>query len=217
MRNNNSNCTIQTNRKKRDTGLQESIEQYLVQMRLTTTMQTWFNTTATTQDEEISNQQMQKIRISHLKIWLKLWTCTNTVLSSTMLRDRIYSNNQTHSVCITKTYLPVYNPVKYCNNNKWNKKLRYCRRTMWRTMSVEILSTVAQMYKMPFKSLQKMVSLKDTQGHWNCCYSTGHISFLKLKMGHVTLTMTIWGAVCHLWASTCYDQLTYKFWTLYLH
>jgi len=35
--------------------------------------------------------------------------------------------------------------------------------------------------------------------------------------GSRDLTTPLSGMICHPWASTCYDQLTYQIWTLYLH
>jgi len=48
-------------------------------------------------------------------------------------------------------------------------------------MSVEILSNAAQMQacvKFHLKRLARWMTLKVTQGHWNCRYSLGHVSVL---------------------------------------
>jgi len=35
--------------------------------------------------------------------------------------------------------------------------------------------------------------------------------------GSCDLTTPLSGTICHPWASTCWDQPTYRSWTLYLH
>jgi len=57
-----------------------------------------------------------------------------------------------------------------------NKKLCYHRGTAQHAMSVEILSTAAQLYKKShLKCLQYGMTLKLIQGHWNCLCTMDHI------------------------------------------
>jgi len=55
-----------------------------------------------------------------------------------------------------------------------NKKLSHCRGTAWRATSAQTLSTAAQLYKK--LHLKRLAIVNNSEGHWNCCYSTGHIS-----------------------------------------
>jgi len=65
----------------------------------------------------------------------------------------------------TTTVDTVYNLVSK------NMRLSYHRWTMWCTVSVEILSTAAQLHKIPFEK-----TLKAVQSHQKCHYSLGHVS-----------------------------------------
>jgi len=54
--------------------------------------------------------------------------------------------------------------------------LIYHRGTVRRAMSVEILSTAAQLYEKSHLE-KRLLTLKVVmQGHWNCLYLIGHIS-----------------------------------------
>jgi len=60
-----------------------------------------------------------------------------------------------------------------------NKKLSYRRGTARRTMSVEILLAAAHPYEknQTWKRMPYVIALKVTQGHRNCRYLIGNMSF----------------------------------------
>ena len=80
-----------------------------------------------------------------------------------------------------------------------DKKLRHRRGTARHTMSVEILSNIAQLYeKLHLKGLQYGMTLKVTQGHLNCLYSIGYISLPTWSVVITTVSGTVSKILRHI-------------------